>query len=70
MDAKIDNGSLVLTLPLNPDGVPSSTGKSMVHATTRGNIPTAAIVNGQPLVVSVNAYTKATGQPTGKAKAK
>jgi len=35
---------------------PSSSGKTLVVATTRGNIQTDAKVNGKPVTIGVNAY--------------
>lgn len=37
---------------------PSASGKTTLRATTSGSTQTECIVDGQPLVVSVNAYTK------------
>jgi hypothetical protein len=52
----IENGELVIRLPLNKAPTPSSTGKTLVVATSRGNQRTEAVVNGQPVIVGVNAY--------------
>jgi hypothetical protein len=35
---------------------PSSSGKSYVIASTRGNLRTAELVNGKPLTVGLNCY--------------
>lgn len=61
MEAKYDakTKTLTLTLPLDEKGRPSSSGKTIVHATTGGNMATTVSVNGKPLIVGVNAYTKA-----------
>jgi hypothetical protein len=56
MKVTIENGELVIRLPLNKPPIPSSTGKSLVVASTRGNQQTEAVVNGQPVTVGVNAY--------------
>ncbi|MHB1425757.1 MAG: hypothetical protein ACYC3I_21525 [Gemmataceae bacterium] len=56
MKATIENGELVIRLPLNNPPVPSGTGKSLVVASTHGNQKTDAVVNGQPVIVGVNAY--------------
>jgi hypothetical protein len=58
MKTEIKGKTLVITIDLDEAGVPSTSGKSKVHASTRGNIPTPVMVGGKPLVVSVNAYTK------------
>jgi hypothetical protein len=54
--ATIENGELVIRLPLNKTPALSTTGKSLVVATSHGNQKTDAVVNGQPVIVGVNAY--------------
>jgi hypothetical protein len=56
MKATIENGELVIRLPLNKTPVPSMSGKSLVVASTHGNQKTDAVINGQPVVIGVNAY--------------
>ena len=58
MSATIENGHLIIRLPLQTPR-PSSTGKTLVVATTGGNqtMPTA-VVNGKPVTIGVNAYIK------------
>jgi hypothetical protein len=57
--ATIDPKAKTLTLVLDLENpTPSSSGKTLVVASTRGNAPTTAIVNGKPVVVGVNAYIK------------
>ncbi|MES2923147.1 MAG: hypothetical protein V4819_16445 [Verrucomicrobiota bacterium] len=58
MNIKIENNELVIRLPLQAP-TPSSTGKSLTVATTRGNVRTTATVNGKPVTVGVNAYIPA-----------
>jgi hypothetical protein len=55
MKAEIVNGCLVLTLPLGTPA-PSSSGKTLVVASSHGNRKTAAKVDGKEIVVGVNAY--------------
>lgn len=55
---KIEKDTLVITVPLDKKGTPSSTGKTMVHGSTRGNTNTGLQVNGKALIVGLNAYTK------------
>lgn len=58
MSATIQNGELIIRLPiLTPR--PSSTGKTLVVATTSGpqTMPNA-LVNGKPVTIGVNAYIK------------
>jgi hypothetical protein len=54
----IKNGKLVIELPLNEQPTPSASGKTLVVASTHGNIATTAVVNGKPVVIGVNAYIK------------
>jgi hypothetical protein len=54
--ATIEGDELVIRLPLNRSPVPSSSGKTLVIASTHGNRTTEAVVNGQPVIVGVNAY--------------
>lgn len=46
---------LVIRMPLQTP-TPSASGKTMVVATTRGNLRTDAKVNGKELTIGVNAY--------------
>ena len=55
METEIKDGNLVISIPLTK-GYISATGKSLVLASTHGNLPTALKVDGKSLVVSVNAY--------------
>jgi hypothetical protein len=52
----IENGELVIRLPLNKPPVPSASGKTLVVASTRGNQRTNAVIDGQPVIIGVNAY--------------
>ncbi len=58
ISAKVEGGNLVITLPLNQSGNLSATGKTRVHASSHGNQATTVEVNGKPLIIGVNAYTK------------
>lgn len=53
--AEIRGNTLVITMPLS-EPTPSASGKSLVVATTRGNLRTTATVNGKPITIGVNAY--------------
>ena len=55
MKAEIKDGQLIITIPIN-DPRPSASGKTLVVATSGGNQATAAVVNGKPVIVGVNAY--------------
>jgi hypothetical protein len=52
----IDNGELVIRLPLNRPPVLSGSGKTLVVASSRGNQRTDAVLDGRPIIVGVNAY--------------
>lgn len=58
VQAVIEGNELVIRLPLNPTPVPSATGKTLVVASSHGNVETEAKVNGQPVIVGVNAYIR------------
>lgn len=56
MQVTIEKGELIIRLPMNPTPVSSATGKTLVVASSHGNKPTAAVVNGKPVIVGVNCY--------------
>jgi hypothetical protein len=58
VQAVIEGNELVIRLPLNPTPVLSATGKTLVVASSHGNQETTAQVNGQPVIVGVNAYIR------------
>jgi len=55
--AKIENGRLIISMPVT-EPKPSVSGKTLVVASTHGNVPTAANVRGKPIIIGVNAYIK------------
>lgn len=55
---EIKDGKLIITMDLDETGQRSASGKTMVHASTRGNITTGTLIKGKPLVLGVNCYTK------------
>lgn len=54
--ATVEGGELVIRVPLQKPTPSKSSGKTLIVATTSGNKPSTAIVEGQPVIVSVNAY--------------
>jgi hypothetical protein len=56
MKVTIEGGELVIRLPLQRPPAPSGSGKTLVSATSRGNQRTEAVLDGQHVVVGVNAY--------------
>lgn len=53
--AKIENGNLVITLPLQTPTA-SASGKTLVVASTRGNVKTDVVIDGKQVTIGVNAY--------------
>ena len=52
----VKNNRIVIELPFDATGTLSKEGKSMVHASTRGN-KAVALPDGTQLTLGVNAYT-------------
>ena len=57
LKAEIKDNKLFIEIDLDKP-TPSASGKTLVVASTRGNIVTSAEVDGKPLIVGLNAYTK------------
>ena len=55
MNVTIEKNELVIRLPLQTPAA-SASGKTLVVASSRGNVQTTAEVNGKRVVVGVNAY--------------
>ncbi len=55
MQAKIENGKLIITIELQP-AAPSKSGKTMLIATSGGNKATTAVIDGKPVIIGFNAY--------------
>ena len=55
MEIKIENGNLIISIELQKP-TPSASGKTLVVATTHGNVTTDCVIDGKPLVVGLNAY--------------
>jgi hypothetical protein len=56
LTASIEDGFLVIKVPMNSTPVRSATGKTLVVASTHGNKETEVQVQGQSVFVGVNAY--------------
>ena len=56
MTATIEGNDLVIRIPVNHDPQPSTSGKTLVVASSRGNKETEAVILGQKIVVGLNAY--------------
>jgi hypothetical protein len=56
MKAEIKEGKLVITLDYDKKGITSVSGKSMLHASTKGNTPVS--LDGKVVKIGVNAYSE------------
>ena len=56
MKATIEGNELVVRIPMNPTPQASKSGKTLVVASSRGNVATTAEVNGKPVTIGLNAY--------------
>ena len=57
MEVKIENDKLIISIELQKP-TPSASGKTLVVATTHGNVTKDCIIDGKPVVVGLNAYIK------------
>ncbi len=57
MEAKLENNELVIRIPMEKPHV-STSGKTLIVASTGGNVQTTVEVNGKPVFVGLNAYIK------------
>jgi len=57
MEEKIEDGKLIISIDLQ-EPTPSASGKTLVVATTHGNVVTECVINGKPVVIGLNAYIK------------
>ena len=59
MEATINGKILTIKIEMEDEIRPSASGKTLVVATSHGNMATTAKVNGKALVIGLNAYIKA-----------
>lgn len=59
MKVTVKNNKLTIEIDMNTLPEPSATGKTMVVASSHGNIQTDVMVEGKPLTVGLNAYIRA-----------
>jgi len=57
LKVEIKENKLLIEIDLEKP-TPSSSGKTLVVATTHGNIVTSAEVDGKPVIIGLNAYIK------------
>jgi hypothetical protein len=62
MQATIKDGKLMIEIELQTPPTPSASGKTLVVASTHGNQVTSLMIEGQPVVIGVNAYIKKAGK--------
>jgi len=53
----MEDGKLIIKIELQKH-TPNASGKTLVVATTHGNVVTDCIIKGKPVVVGLNAYIK------------
>ena len=58
MTAEIKDGMLIVSIPINDPPTPSASGKTLIVASTKGNMPSTVHVNGNPVVIGLNAYIR------------
>ncbi len=56
LKATIEGNELVIRIEMNTTPKASTSGKTLVIASSHGNQKTEAVVNGQSVIVGVNAY--------------
>lgn len=58
VQAVVEGEELVIRIKMNPRPEPSTSGKTLVVASSYGNVETDVEIQGQPLIVGVNAYIR------------
>ena len=56
MQVTIEGNELVIRIPMLETPTKSKSGKTMLVATSGGNVTSEATVNGKPITVGLNAY--------------
>ena len=56
MKVTIENNELVIRIPVENPPRPSKSGKSLIVASSSGNVTTSCMVEGRPLVAGLNCY--------------
>ena len=56
MQVTIEGKELVIRIPLETPPRPSKSGKTMIVATSAGNVTTSCIVDGKAVIIGLNAY--------------
>lgn len=58
MEARIEKGKLIIEIELENPPTLSASGKTLVVASTRGNVKTGVMVDGKEVTLGLNAYIK------------
>lgn len=56
MNARIENGTLIIEIKTQEPMRPSKSGKTLIVATTGGNQKTTLEIDGRPVTIGLNAY--------------
>lgn len=64
MKAKIRNGRLIVSVPMQEPTPSKSSGKTLVVASSRGPQESSVLVEGKPVYVNLNAYIYADTRDT------
>ena len=57
VEVTIKGNKLIIEIEMQ-DPTPSSSGKTLVVATTHGNMATTTMLDGKPITIGLNAYIK------------
>ncbi|MGA9884439.1 MAG: hypothetical protein WBQ34_12035 [Candidatus Acidiferrales bacterium] len=57
MKVSVEGKELVIRMDLE-EPTPSASGKTLVVASTRGNMTTSVLIQGKPVIIGLNAYIK------------
>ena len=57
MNVEIKGKQMIITVDLQTPA-PSASGKTLVVASSHGNQPTTATIDGKPVIIGFNAYIK------------
>lgn len=58
LKCEVKGKKLIVEIDMEDTPTPSSSGKTLVVASSRGNMVTSATVNGNPVTIGLNAYIK------------
>ena len=58
MKVSIEGKELIIRIEMEEQPTPSASGKTLVVASTRGNMTTSVLIQGKPVIIGLNAYIK------------